>query len=70
MHMLALCPIYCENEDHFQQSDCLSCSRKCRHHSEGAHSHCEGPQRNSEEGLQSHQCGAESYWKEKEKAPC
>ena len=38
-----LCPISYEKKDHFQQSDCRH-SRRCCHHSEGAHSHCEGPQ--------------------------
>lgn len=57
-----------EDEDHSQQSDCGH-SRECRNHSEGAHSHCEGPQGDSAEGLQSHQRGAESSWEEEEKAP-
>ena len=60
----ALCHIYCENEDHSQQSDCRQ-PRKCRHYLEGTDSYCEGPQRHPAEGLQSHQCRTQSPWKER-----
>lgn len=40
-------------------------SRKCWHHSKRTHSHREGPQRHSEEGLQPHQCRTQAPWREK-----
>ena len=43
-------------------------SRKCQHPFEGVHCYCEGPQRNPEKRLQSHQCRTQSPWKEIEEA--
>ena len=53
----------------FLSNQTVDVPEKCQCYSEGTDSYCEGPQRHPVEGLQSHQCRAESLWKEKKEAP-